>query len=67
MKRLVWLSLGAAGGIVAYRKGSALIAQAREQGFMVTSSQLVTTSKAAIEQAQQVIQRGLGGESRGLR
>ena len=66
MKRLVWLGVGAAVGIVAYRKGTALLAQAKDQGVVVTTTQVMTTSKAALDQAQQVLARSIGGDQRGL-
>jgi hypothetical protein len=38
MSRIVWLAVGAVGGIVLYRKGRAVIDEAREQG-VVSSAQ----------------------------
>ena len=38
MSRIVWLAVGAVGGIVLYRKGQAVIDEAREQG-VVSSAQ----------------------------
>jgi hypothetical protein len=38
MSRVVWLAVGAVGGIVLYRKGQAMIEEAREQG-VITSAQ----------------------------
>lgn len=66
MKRLVWLGVGAAVGIVAYRKGTELMAQAKAQGVVVTTTQVVASSKAALDQAQQLLARSIGGEQRGL-
>lgn len=66
MKRLVWLGVGAAVGIVAYRKGTELVAQAKAQGVVVTTTQVVASSKAALDQAQQLLARSIGGEQRGL-
>jgi hypothetical protein len=66
VKRLVWLGVGAAVGIVAYRKGTELMAQAKAQGVVVTTTQVVASSKAALDQAQQLLARSIGGEQRGL-
>jgi hypothetical protein len=38
MSRVVWLAVGAVGGIVLYRKGQAMLDEAREQG-VITSAQ----------------------------
>lgn len=67
MKRLVWLSLGAAGGILVYRKGTAVVEQVREQGFMVTSSQALVAGKQLVQQAQQFVASNLEGPDRGVR
>lgn len=42
MRRMVWLALGAAGGIVAYRKGQQMWEQANNQGVWVTVSAVST-------------------------
>lgn len=39
MRRLVWVALGAAGGIVAYRRGQQLLADARERGVVLSAQQ----------------------------
>ena len=39
MRRLLWTAIGAAGGILAYRKGQQLLLQAQEQGMLVTAQQ----------------------------
>lgn len=48
MGRLVWVALGAAGGIWAYRKGSGLIEQAREQGVALTVQQVALNTTQAV-------------------
>lgn len=48
MGRLVWVALGAAGGIWAYRKGNGLIDQAREQGVAVTVQQIALSTTQTI-------------------
>lgn len=48
MRRLVWTAIGAAGGIWAYRKGSELLEQAREQGVAVTIQQVALTATQTV-------------------
>ena len=50
MRRLVWTAIGAAGGIWAYRKGSELLDQAREQGVAVTIQQVALTATQTVNQ-----------------
>lgn len=38
MSRVIWIAVGAVGGIVLYRKGQAMLDDAREQG-VITSAQ----------------------------
>ena len=41
MRRLVWFALGATVGIVVYRKGAVLVADARERGVVAAGQTLV--------------------------
>ena len=50
MGRLVWVAVGAAGGIWAYRKASDLIDQAREQGVALTVQQVALNTTQAVNQ-----------------
>ena len=50
MRRLVWTAIGAAGGIWAYRKGSELLDQARQQGVAVTIQQVALTATQTVNQ-----------------
>lgn len=43
MRRLVWLGLGAAGGIVAYRKISEIVAESQEKGVVLTIADFSTS------------------------
>lgn len=43
----MWTALGAAGGILAYRKGRQLLDQAQEQGVLVTAQQAGATVAGA--------------------
>ena len=63
MGRLVWVAIGAAGGVLAYRRGQRLLEQARERG-VVGSVQAATGSAAGLAvQARSLIQAA-GGTSR---
>ena len=55
MGRLVWVAVGAAGGIWAYRKASDLIDQAREQGVAVTVQQVALSTTQAVNQVSAAI------------
>lgn len=55
MSKLVWVALGAAGGVLAYRKGQQLLVEAKEKG-VVGSMQAVTGSTAGLAaQARQLM------------
>lgn len=43
----MWTAIGAAGGILAYRKGRQLLDQAQEQGVLVTAQQAGATVAGA--------------------
>lgn len=48
VRRLVWTAIGAAGGIWAYRKGSELLEQARDQGVALTIQQVALSATQAV-------------------
>ncbi len=50
MRRVIWLAIGAAGGILAYRRGQQFAASAREQG-LASSAQDLGRSAVATAQA----------------
>ena len=63
MRRLVWFALGAAVGIVVYRKGSVLVADARERGVVAAGQtvaagalDLVARGRALVEQTTLQVQ-----------
>ncbi len=59
MRRLVWTAIGAAGGIWAYRKGSELLDQAREQGVALTIQQAALNTTQAVNRiSATVAERG---------
>jgi len=55
MGRLVWVAIGAAGGIWAYRRASDLIDQAREQGVALTVQQVALSTTQAVHQVTNAI------------
>lgn len=48
MRRLVWLGVGAAVGVYAYRRGQQWWVDAREQGMTVTAQQVGSAALSAI-------------------
>lgn len=62
MGRLVWVAIGAAGGIWAYRRASDLIDQAREQGVALTVQQVALSTTQAVNQVTNALgDRASGG------
>jgi hypothetical protein len=57
MRRLVWISLGAAGGILAYRKAQELLDNAKEKGVIVTVSDTTAALKGMAQGASDQIAR----------
>lgn len=52
MRRIVWVALGAAGGILAYRKGQDWLSSAREQGVVLSAQQVALTAATAVSSAR---------------
>ncbi len=62
MGRMLWLAVGAAGGIVAYRKGQQVLAEAKQRG-VVGSVQAATGSAAdAASGARSLVNRALAAQ-----
>lgn len=57
MRRLVWVAVGAIGGIYAYRRGSALLADARERGVVLSAQQAATSAMATVSSARDLATR----------
>ncbi len=55
MKRIVWLGVGAAGGILVYRKGGQWLVQARDQGALLTAQNALATSRDLLSTAQRAL------------
>lgn len=59
MGRMIWVALGAAGGIVAYRKGQQVVEEARRRG-VVGSLQAASGSAAGVAQGtRSLVERAL--------
>ena len=52
MRRMVWVAIGAAGGILAYRRLVELSEQAREQGLVLTAQQAGLSAAQALGTAR---------------
>ena len=57
MRRLVWVAVGAVGGIYAYRRGSVLVAQARERGVVLTAQQAAIAAMSTVASARELAGR----------
>jgi hypothetical protein len=54
MRRMVWVALGAAGGIVAYRKVQQALVDARERGVVLSVQQVGLSAAQALTTARVV-------------
>jgi hypothetical protein len=68
MRRLLWLALGAIGGILVYRYAMALKDRAAEQGVLLTAGDAVRGAREAAAaagrgagQLKRAVQRATGG------
>lgn len=66
MGRLVWVAIGAAGGIWAYRRASDLIDQAREQGVALTVQQVALSTTQAVNQVSSALNDRSTSGSQGM-
>ena len=48
MRRMVWIAVGAAGGIVVYRRAQQALADAREKGVIVSAQQMGQSAASAL-------------------
>lgn len=60
MGRMIWVALGAAGGVYAYRRGSRLLEEARQRG-LVGSVQAATGSAAGLATTARTLIQASGG------
>jgi hypothetical protein len=52
MRRIVWVAVGAAGGIVVYRRAVQALADAREKGVVVSAQQLGLSAANTLQAAR---------------
>lgn len=52
MRRWVWVAVGAAGGIWAYRRGQQVLADTRERGVVLSAQQVGLSAAQAVTQAR---------------
>ena len=52
MRRMVWVAVGAVGGILAYRKAQEAIADARERGVVLSAQQVGISAASALGTAR---------------
>lgn len=52
MRRMVWVAVGAVGGILAYRKAQEAIADARERGVVLSAQQVGVSAVSALGTAR---------------
>ncbi len=52
MRRIVWVAVGAAGGILVYRRAEQALADARERGFVMSAQQVGQSAAGAVSTAR---------------
>ena len=52
MRRIVWVAVGAAGGIIAYRRAQQALADAKERGVVVSAQQVGLSAASAVTSAK---------------
>ena len=52
MRRIVWVAVGAAAGIVVYRRAQQAVVDARERGLVVSAQQIGLSAASALETAR---------------
>lgn len=52
MRRLVWVAVGAAGGIYAYRRAQQAVVDARERGVVLSAQQVGLSAAHAVSSAR---------------
>ena len=61
MRRIVWVAVGAAGGIYAYRRGAQLLADARERGVVLSAQQAGLSAVSALAAAKSIATAATAG------
>lgn len=67
MSRIVWMAVGAVGGIVAYRKGTQMLADAKARGVIGNVNAATTTATTIASRARDAVAVASGqrGDSAG--
>ena len=52
MRRMVWIAVGAAGGIVVYRRAQQALVDARERGVVLSAQQVGLSAMTALNTAR---------------
>jgi hypothetical protein len=52
MRRIVWVAVGAAGGIIAYRRAQQALADAKEKGVVLSAQQMGVSAASAVSGAR---------------
>lgn len=64
MNRLFWTAVGAAGGILAYRKWEEVRDQAADEGLLPVAQQLSAQALSAVTTARGLLGKGVEGGTR---
>ena len=62
MRRLFWFALGAAVGILAYRRSMRVVEQSRERGIVMTVQQAAVSASHAVESARNMVEARLNAD-----
>ncbi len=56
MRRMFWFALGAAVGILVYRRGQRFVEESRERGIVMTIQRAAVSASAAVESARTMVE-----------
>ncbi|MDP2013652.1 MAG: hypothetical protein Q8L05_05440 [Actinomycetota bacterium] len=62
MRRMFWFAVGAAVGILAYRRGQRFVDESRERGIVMTIQQAAVNASAAVESARSMVEARLNSD-----
>ena len=62
MRRTFWFALGAASGILAYRRGQRFVDESRERGIVMTIQQAAVNASQAVESARTMVEARLNSD-----
>jgi len=54
MRRIVWVAVGAVGGILAYRRAQQAMVDAKERGVVLSAQQVGTSAASAVSNARSI-------------